>query len=394
MTKSILYQGYTNEEVKALMDLKKTGNQGLKIMILTTGLAYGGAEMQLVKLAINLKKRGHEILVVSMLQPKEFVEELAENHIDTLNLGMQAGVPNPKAILRLARYMRKYRPQILHSHMVHANLLGRIVRMFAPVQVQISTIHSINEGGRVREYLYRITNGLSTVTTIISEIAAKKYIDKKIVPKRKLKYIPNGIEIDSFRRDITIGKAKRIELGISNQFVWLAVGRVESEKDYPNLIMAFNELIKSNGNCVLVIVGEGSKLDEIKELAIELGVDEKIKFLGKRSDIKDLMSMSDSFVLSSIYEGLPMVLLEASVCELPLIATDVGGNREVINDGENGYLVSKSNPMELAGKMLQIMNLGVEERLNMGNKARKYVEEKYRIEKVLDEWEKLYYENI
>ncbi|MEM5686833.1 glycosyltransferase [Bacillus cereus] len=209
-----------------------------------------------------------------------------------------------------------------------------------------------------------------------------------------MKYIPNGIEIDSFRRDITIGKAKRIELGISNQFVWLAVGRVESEKDYPNLIMAFNELIKSNGNCVLVIVGEGSKLDEIKELAIELGVDEKIKFLGKRSDIKDLMSMSDSFVLSSIYEGLPMVLLEASVCELPLIATDVGGNREVINDGENGYLVSKSNPMELAGKMLQIMNLGVEERLNMGNKARKYVEEKYRIEKVLDEWEKLYYENI
>ena len=104
--------------------------------------------------------------------------------------------------------------------------------------------------------------------------------------------------------------------------------------------------------------------------------------------------MSDSFVLSSIYEGLPMVLLEASVCELPLIATDVGGNREVINDGENGYLVSKSNPMELAEKMLQIMNLGVEERLNMGNKARKYVEEKYRIEKVLDEWEKLYYENI
>ena len=132
--------------------------QERKVMLLITDLATGGAETQLVGLSTRLKERGWNVRIVSMLSPRAFREELQAASIPLDSLDMRRGVPDPRAVVRLTRILRRWQPQVVHSHMVHANLLARIVRVFYRVPVVISTAHSINEGGRLREVAYRLTD--------------------------------------------------------------------------------------------------------------------------------------------------------------------------------------------------------------------------------------------
>ncbi len=125
-----------------------------QILFLITGLAYGGAETQLVNLATKLKCRGWDVRVVSMLPPQAFVEELKNADIPLVTLNMRRGVADPRAVFRLLKILREWKPDIVHSHMVHANLLARVVRIFCKMPVLISTAHSIDEGGRWREIAY------------------------------------------------------------------------------------------------------------------------------------------------------------------------------------------------------------------------------------------------
>lgn len=114
--------------------------------MLTTGLAHGGAETQVVFLAKGLKDRGWDVALESMLPPQAFEETLEISAIPLIPLCMRRGVPDPRAIARLARHWRSFRPHIVHSHMIHANILARVTRMIAPVPVLISTAHSVQEG--------------------------------------------------------------------------------------------------------------------------------------------------------------------------------------------------------------------------------------------------------
>jgi len=132
--------------------MEEKGKTNRKVIFLITGLAYGGAETQLVQLARGIKARGWVVRVVSMLPPRAHVADLEELGIPVETLGMRRGVPDPRALLRLARILRRERPQVLHSHMVHANLLARLVRPLAWVPALVCTAHSIDEGGRHREW--------------------------------------------------------------------------------------------------------------------------------------------------------------------------------------------------------------------------------------------------
>jgi glycosyltransferase involved in cell wall biosynthesis len=131
---------------------------GLRILFVLTGLAYGGAETQLVRLAIRLKLRGWEVAVASLMPPKAYVEDLEAAGIPVFSLNIRRKLPDPRPVLRLARIIRKWQPDVVHSHMVHANLLARIVRFLAPIPVLICSARSIDEGGRFREILYRLTD--------------------------------------------------------------------------------------------------------------------------------------------------------------------------------------------------------------------------------------------
>jgi glycosyltransferase involved in cell wall biosynthesis len=363
----------------------------LRILFLLTSLAYGGAETQVVRLAIRLKLRGWEVAVASLMPPKAYVEDLEAAGIPVFSLNIRRKLPDPRPVLRLARIIRKWQPDVVHSHMVHANLLARIVRFLAPIPVLICSARSIDEGGRFREVLYRLTDPLCDLTTQVSHAGLERYVRVGAVPRHKIRYIPNGVDTERFKPNLEDRLKFRKELGVDG-FVWLAVGRFDPQKDYPTMLQAFARVVHKHSNTILLIAGDGPLRKTMENLARELGIEKRTKFLGIRRDIPQLMNAADAYVMSSSWEGMPNVLLEASATGLPIVATDVGGNREIVLDGVTGFLVPPRNPEALARAMLRIMDLSDEERKEMGKRARKHIEVKFNLDRVVDLWEILYYE--
>lgn len=362
------------------------------ILFLINSLGYGGAETQLVRVATRLKQRGWEVRIVTLLPPKAYEEELNSMGITVTTLGMRRKIPDPRAILRLARYIRLWKPRIVHSYMVQANILARVTRLLAPTPVLVSSLRSISETSRLREVLYRLTDPLCDVTTHVCQAGAERYVKIGAVPAHKMRYIPNGVDTSLFRPDVGTRVRLRSELEVHGSFVWLAVGRFETPKDYPTMLCAFAKVVSDLPNSLLLLAGDGPLRSEMEHTACSLGVQHHVKFLGIRRDIPQLMNVADAYVMSSSREGLPNVLLEAHATGLPAVATDVGGNREIVIDGKTGFIVPPRNPDALAQAMQRMMDTDESERLQMGAAARRYIIENYSMEHVVQQWEDLYRE--
>jgi len=273
---------------------------------------------------------------------------------------------------------------------VHANLLARITRAIAPVPIQISTVHNIDEGGRLREFAYRMTDMFADMTTAISEAAGQRYVRIGAVPDQKMQVLPNGVDVQRFCPNPGARESLRSELGLGNDFVWLSVGRLALQKDYPNLLSAFAH-VHPAGDAILLIAGDGPVRMDLEALAVRTGIAAKVRFLGFRSDTAALMNAVDAYVMSSRWEGMPMVLLEASASGLPIVATSVGGNSEVVCDGSSGLLVPPNDSEALTASMCHLMSMSPSERERVGLAGREYVVRHYRLPHIVDEWERLYF---
>ncbi|OQW92730.1 MAG: hypothetical protein BWK78_00790 [Thiotrichaceae bacterium IS1] len=369
------------------------------VCFLITGLDYGGAEIQVINLAEKLKRKNWTVNVISMTIPNgSLVNRLTLSDIKVASLNMRRGVPDIRAFYKLHRIIKSWNPDIVHSHMFHANLFGRIGRIFCHVPVFISTIHNIYEGNDYEHHhgdqwiylAYRITNWLCDYTTIISQTAMEHYLQKKAVPRRNFQHVPNGIDVNGFYPDINSHNILKEKYNLKDQFIWLAVGRIEEQKDYPTLLKAFREVANKKPEATLMVVGDGTLKDQMITLTDGENLGKAVRWLGKRENVPELMNMADAYVMSSRWEGMPMVLLEAAASGLPIVATDVGGNREIVVKGKTGYLVSPDNAEQLENAMLSMMTLPPRERHRWGSEGRQYVEAKYGIDKVVEEWINLY----
>lgn len=364
----------------------------MRVLFVITGLAYGGAEIQLVNVAGRLKERGWKIYVVSMLPPQAFTEELGAAGIELVTLNMRRGVPDPRSLFRLANIVRRLQPHIVHSHMVHANLLARITRLLAPAPVLICTAHNTYEGGRHREVFYRLTDPLCDLTTQVSSAGLERYVSVGAVPSNKIRYIPNGIDTEKFKPNPEARQRIRDKFGLGSSFVWLAVGRFDVQKDYPNLLNAFARVTREFSNVRLIIAGDGPLRSDMEALTKTLGIDRNTSFLGICHNVSELMNAADAFVLSSRWEGFGIVIIEAMACQLPVVATDSGGPGEILNEGRLGLLVPVGDYEKLANAMIKVMNLPEAEREAMGQAGRAHVEGNFSLDRVVDRWEELYTE--
>jgi glycosyltransferase involved in cell wall biosynthesis len=356
-------------------------------------MGMGGADKQLLSAATELRARGHELLIVSLTPLGQMGLQARSLGLATESLEMSRGIPDPRGFARLIRIVRRWKPDIVHSHMVHANLMARMLRLFVPIPALVSTIHNIDEGGRLRMSAYRLTNKLVDHMTIVSQAAADRFISERIVPARLLQVLPNGVDTDEFRRTpASAREALRVSLGVEGQFVWLAVGRFEVAKDYPNMLRAFAQVHAKEPMSVLLLVGQGSLQSETESLAQQLGLHTPVRFLGVRKDVPQIMSAADGYVMSSAWEGMPIALLEAAAAALPIVATLVGGNGEVVSDGRTGYLVPPRQSETLGDAMLRLMDLPEHERRSMGERGREQVSSRYGLHRMVDRWEEMYRE--
>ena len=372
---------------------ERDAGSSLRVLLVTTDAWLGGAEVQVATLARALMRRGHEVLWASLQDPANIYPQAPREGIPFEHLGMRRGRPDPRGALRLAALVRRFRPDVVHSHMVHANLLARAARVIARVPVQISTAHSIWEGPRWREVAYRLTDPLCTLTTNVSQAGVDRYVRVGAAPDEKIRHHPNGLDVDAYAPDEDARARTRAELGVNGAFLWLAAGSLLPPKDYPNMLEAAARLAERRPGFVLAVAGEGPQRASLLETRAALGLDDgTVRFLGSRDDLPDLMRAADGFVMSSAYEGLPMVLLEASAAALPIVTTDVGGNKEVVRAGETGLVVSPGDPEELATGMRRVMTMPAARRRAWGEAAREEVVRRYGVERVVDRWLALYRE--
>ncbi len=364
------------------------------IMLLITTLTFGGAETQMVRLATELKSAGWKVTVVCMIPPTAYTSILEQAGIPIFSLDMPRGVPDPRGIFRLARLIRQFKPDVLHGHMVHANLLGRITRLFAHVPVVISTVHNLREtsekGGPTwyKERLYRITDFLADRTTIIAQSAFERYVQVGAVPRSKLDIIPNGVDTHRFKPSLPLREKTRAELGLGSDFVWLAVGRLVEQKDYPNLLRAVQMLTPANWQ--LLIVGDGNLRESLQALSKDLGVGDKVRFIPPREDVLAFYAAADAFVMSSEFEGMSAALQEAIAMALPSVVTDVGANRDLVCDGVTGYVVPPKASSRLGQAMDSLMTAPAACREQFGRNARHFAVSNYEFKTVARKWFDLY----
>ncbi len=357
------------------------------VLLLTTNLARGGAEAQVALLAEALHSRGWEVDVASLVEPTAFREELTAAGIRVHSLGMRPGSGDPRGIGRLAAILRRLRPTVLHSHMFHANVLARLARLVFPIPRVIGTLHSIAESGRGsedvrgRDRVYRLTDRLADVTVGVSEAVAARHVVGGAVPQARVKVIPNGVDPSKYRPDADVRARMRAELGVGDEFLWLAAGRLIWKKDYPTLLAAMERL---KGG-LLYIAGAGPLEGELRALA-----GRRVRFLGARGDLPPLLNAADGLALSSVIEGMPMVLLEAAASGLPCVATRAGGAEEVVAHGETGYLVPCGDAGALATEMSRLMELPPESRKALGRAARERALARFDIHRIAEQWEALY----
>ncbi len=375
----------------------------MRIVTVLTSLGVGGAEKQALAVAERMAERGHEV-ALAVLRPRlaeEWPTSLRRVHLEIRGVRKHAA-SLVTGFRRGRRFLREFRPDVVHSHSFHANLLARLLRIGAPGTVVISTVHNVYEGGWLRMLAYRLTDRWSDRTVAVSEAAAERFVRLKAIAQDKCLVRRNGIDTAEFRPDAARRTATREVMGAGSAFVWLSAGRVTPAKDFPNLIRAFGLVRKEAPDSELWIAGafpdpeaamaaeEATR--EVSAMEGERGRPAPVRWLGLRRDIPALMDASDGFVLGSAWEGMPLVVGEAMAMEKPVVATDVGGVRELVGDA--GAMVAAKNPQALASAMLSAMRRSGEERAREGRAARERIAREFSIDAAADWWEGIYRQGV
>ncbi len=365
----------------------------MRIVYLLSSLGVGGAEKQALAVADRMAARGHTVALL-VLMPRLAAQW--PTTIPTLHLDVRKTPWSLLAGFKCARaFLREFQPDLVHSHGFHANIFARLLRLAGPKFVVLSTVHNVYEGRWYRMLAYRLTDFLSRCTIAVSQAAADRFVRLGAVPRRKCSVILNGIDVKEFAPNGASGARIRAEIGVSDaseeaEFVWLAVGRLVPNKDYPNLLRAFAEASSGRGDALLWIAGDApvGQIAALQQLRSELELGDAVRWLGLRRDIPALLDAADAFVSGSAWEGMPLAVGEAMAMGKPVVATDVGGVRELVGDA--GVIVPAKDPEALADAMIATMKKSREALAAIGRAARQRIVDRFSMDATADSWEELY----
>lgn len=359
----------------------------MRIAFVISGLGVGGAEAVVCTLADSLASKGNKVVIFYM-RGKALVRP-SNTDVDLVCLGFDSMLSTFSSVARYMRELYKFKPDVIHSHMFHANILARVCGgpLFRRVPV-ISTAHSNNEGGVLRMLLYRVTHFRCSAFTNVSSQAAREYERKKAAPHDSILVVYNPIDTSKFFCDVTLREDLRGDLNVGSAKVVLAVGRLVEAKDYFTMIKAFKGVQNIMTGTRLYVAGDGPLMADIKNYVKHLNLESSVFLLGVRHDVPALMNASDVFVLSSAWEGFGLVVAEAMASEKVVVATDCGGVREVMDS--LGYLVPKRDASSLSEALIAALSLSTDAAACLGKKARAIINSKYNIDIIVSSWLKIY----
>lgn len=327
----------------------------VRLLYLIVTLPVGGAEEHLLSLVRNLDHERFSPLVCCIGKSGPIGKEIENTGGRVIELGkLERGGYDGKIVSLLVDTIRRERVGLIHSHLYHANFYGRLAASRAGVPV-VCSIH--NTYVRPKAHRRIINWWLARRTPVI--IAGSEAIKNDIlrydgVPSGTVRVIPYGVDVEKFDIPLSRNEARK-KLGFSaDRFLVGTVGRLEEQKGQSYLVEAAAMLRREGLNISLLLIGSGREEKRLRDLVAREGIAEEVLFLGTRRDLPDLFRAMDVFVLSSLWEGLPLALLSAMASGVPVVATPVGGIPEVIRDGVNGFLVPPADAGALAAALRRV----------------------------------------
>jgi len=356
-----------------------------RIFYLITELDVGGAERVLCELATRLDRRKFDPVVACLSGRGPMAAQLEEKGVEVLWVDMRSWWDVP-AWLRLRKELRERRPHVLHTFLFHANLAGRLAAINLGIGTKIASVR-VEEPRFHHLWLERVTRGLVDVVTCVSE-SAMRYTHRRVrVPMDKLVVIRNGIDPSEW--DVPVmAPAPEWQLPEGAPVVAF-LGRLDRQKNPLLLLRAASKVVREVPEAVFAFAGRGPLENRCKAEAARLGIEGCVRWVGWLAKIGPLLARMDLLALSSDWEGMPNVVLEAMACGKPAVVTAVGGCPELVVEGETGFLVPRGDEAAMAERIVRIL-MDDSLRKRLGAAARQRVAREFSIGAMVARNEALY----
>jgi glycosyltransferase involved in cell wall biosynthesis len=369
----------------------------MRILHVVDSLDRGGLERVVCDLSLEQVRRGHDVTVYCLHAPGTLAADLAAEGVPVVCGHKRAG-PDLEVVRELKRLMRNRGVGLIHSHSMMPNYYACAARLLAGLSITVvNTRHDMGSTRHAdrRERLYRLSVPLTRLAVMVSQGVLRQFVTNGTVPERKARLVLNGIATECAQRANAAQRAAaRRLLGVDEQdFLIGCVGRLVELKNHAAAIRATARMAAQSDRPQLVLIGSGPLQQQLESLARQLGISERVRLLGERSDARDLLPGLDAFVMPSLTEGHSIALLEAAAAGLPIIATNVGGNPEIVSHERTGLLVPADDERSICSA-LQRLDADRVFAGKLGAKARAWVLEHVSVLAMADAYDEVYAEAL
>jgi len=360
----------------------------IRVMQITQELAVGGLERVILLLCRTLDRERFEPSVLCLREAGGFARELEEEGIPVHVLPWSREQPDYFAFRKVGEVLRENRIDVIHTHNTGPFFHGALGATLAGVKTHIHTDHARPFPDSLRWMaVEHLLSHLAYRVVGVSDDTTQNLRHYERIPENRLATIPNGIDLHPVRTDAA---RLREELGIApGATVIGTAGRLAHQKGLEFLIRAVALLEPRFPELTVLIVGEGSEQPALEEMVRTAGLQDRVRLLGLRMDIPDLLALFDIYALPSRWEGLPMAILEAMAASLPIVGSAVGGVPTAVREGINGLLVPPEDPVALAGALEKLLS-DPQLRRRMGEAGRKRYETDFTAGQMTRRYERLY----
>jgi glycosyltransferase involved in cell wall biosynthesis len=378
----------------------------IRVLHVITSLGRGGAERQLVNLVRNTQNSEVHHTVCYLHPPGDFAAELEQAGHEVTCLNVPRKWPWLLAAPRLRSLVLAQRPDLIQTWLFEADLSARLAILIGPRVRIVNTLHLTSyDADTIRaakwpplkiailKWIDRLTaRWARPLFVAVSQTVKRSAVRNLAVPEKDVRVIYNSIDQTTLRCAPDEPQRIRSDAQIPHDaFVYLSVGRLAPQKGLPVLLHAFRSVVEALPKSYLVMVGDGPEKERLAALAKELGIDQRIRFLGRRTDVGACLEMADVFVFPSLFEGLPLAPIEAMLKSLPIVATRIEPVLELLADNETAMLVAVDSIDELAAAMIELQQKP-ELRRRLGAAAKAAAVTSFDSRTGLDAWKQLYRE--
>ena len=370
----------------------------IKIAVIITKLELGGAQKVAISICEKLDKTKFETVLICGCGG--ILDEETKRKVRVIFVKDLVRQINPikdlKALFKIYKILKQEKPDVVHTHSSKAGITGRVAAKLAGIKNIIHTIHgfSFNDTQSFFKrnlfiFLEKFCAKLSSKLIPVSTENIKKGMENNIGKKEQYHYIRLGVDINNFKNFNQIPSLKK-ELKIDNNDILVTtIGPFKPQKNLHDFIKIARNISKKHTNFKFVIVGDGILRPAFEKLIKDYDISKNIFLIGWRRDISNILNSTDIFVMTSLWEGLPISTIEAMCCKLAPVVNDVDGQREIVKNNITGFLIKPHDTDSSEEKILLLAN-NENLRLTMGQAAQDTIDETFSIDYMVKQHEELY----